>query len=270
MSDLSVLADGSMPPRIIVASTASIPTDSTWTLTGSSGDTSWPVRGGSGVWAGEQVAMLDPMCPVESDVAYTLRWVTPAGAIGQQSAGPIRRHGVGSMLVTSLDGRRMVRVTVRGDDEQGESARIQRFDIPGSRRPVLRLDAVSGATGGTAEWSTRGGDTALLVALMQENRPLISLHDPTVCEIPGCDIPPVRLLMPLSNRRARSARRDAAWRDWQVPWLESDDPTPDQRVMPSIWDEFDAVGLTWDQLDALSLTWDQFDLMAWATFNPTA
>lgn len=268
MPDLSVQSDGNLPPRIVVASTAAVPVGASWTLTGASGDSQWRVRGGGGVWAGEQVAMLDPMCPVESDVTYTLRWVSAAGVVGTMGVGPVRRQGAGSMLVTSLDGRRMVRVVVRGDDEIGEASRIQRFDIPGSRRPVLRLDTVTDATEGTAQWSTRGADTAMLTQLMSENMPLISLHDPTVCEIPGCDIPPVRLLMPLSSRRARSKRRGVAQRDWTVPWLETDDPTPDQRVMPSTWDDLDAVGLTWAQLDALSLTWDQFDLMAWATYTP--
>lgn len=268
MSDLSVQADGTNPPRLVVASTAAIPMGSAWTLTGSAGESQWPVRGGSGVWAGEQAAMLDPMCPVEQDVSYALRWVTPTGTVGTMSVGPIRRSGVGSMLVTSLDGRQVVRVSVHGDDEQSESARVQRFDIPGSSHPVLRLDTVSSATEGTAEWSTRGEDTAALIQLMRDNMPVILLHDPTVCQIPGCDIPPVRLVMPLSNKRYRSPRRDVAQRDWQVPWLETDDPTPDLRVMPSIWDELDAAGLTWAQLDALSLKWDQVDLMAWGAFVP--
>ena len=268
MSDLSVSPDGVQPPRVVISSTAAIPTGSEWTLTGSSGESMWSVRGGSGVWAGEQVAMLDPMCPVEVDVSYTVRWVTPGGVVGTETVGPVRREGASSMLITSLDGRSIARVRVTGDDTLTVTARYSRFDIPGSSRPVLRLDTVPDAVEGTARWSSTGTDTQTLVSLMGQNMPLIMLHDPSVCEIPDCDIPPVRLVMPLSSKRARSDRRDAAWRDWEVPWLEVDDPTPDQRVMPSTWAEFDACGLTWDQLDALSLTWDQFDLMAWVEYVP--
>ncbi len=268
--DFSVTADGVNPPRIVLASTAQVPEGASFQVTGSAGDSSWPVRGGSGVWAGEQVAMLDPMCPVGVPVTYTLRARTSAGAVTTLSAGPVVRVSPSSMTVTSLDGRRMVRVRVLGSDEQQAAARIQRFDIPGARRPVLRLDTVSDATEGTLEWASTGSDTTMLSTLMGENMPLICLHDPTICQIPDCDIPPVRLLMPLSWRHQRAGRIDVAERRWQVPWLEVDDPTPDQRVMPSTWDELDAVGLTWDELDALGLTWDQFDLMAWATYTPGA
>lgn len=272
MTDLSANADGLQPPRVVIASTADVPSGSSWTLTGSSGDTSWPVRGGSGVWAGEQVAMLDPMCPVGVDVSYTLRWVTPGGTVGTTQSAPVVRAAADLMAVTSLDGRRIVpvRIDLAWRDEVSVNSRIQRFDIPGSSRPVLRLDTVSGAAEGTAEWHTTGDDTVLLTQIMSENMPIVMLHDRAHCELPLCDVPAVRLAMPLSFKKSLGARRDVAERDWQVPWLESDDPTPDQRVMPSIWDEFDAVGLTWDQLDALSLTWDQYDLMAWATFNPAA
>lgn len=266
----SVTADGTNPPRVVAQSGAAVPSGAAWQVTGSDGSSSWPVRGGAGVWAGEQVAMLDPMCPVGVPVTYTLRARTSAGAVTTLSAGPVVRVSPSSMTVTSLDGRRMVRVRVLGSDEQAGQARVQRFDIPGARRPVLRLDTVSDATEGTLEWASTGSDTAMLSTLMGENMPLICLHDPSVCQIPDCDIPPVRLLMPLSWRHQRAGRIDTAERRWQVPWLEVDDPTPDQRVMPSTWDELDAVGLTWDELDALGLTWDEFDLMAWATYTPGA
>lgn len=270
MSDLSVSPDGVQPPRVVITSTAAIPTGSEWTLTGSSGESMWSVRGGSGVWAGEQVAMLDPMCPVEVDVSYTLRWVTPGGVVGTETVGPVVRSAAGLMAVTGLDGRRIaaVRIDPSWTDEVTVTARYKRFDIPGSSRPVLRLDTVPDAVEGTAQWHTIGTDTQTLVSLMGQNVPLIMLHDTAHCPLSQCDVPAVRLVMPLSSKRSLGARRDLAERDWQVPWLEVDDPTPDQRVMPSTWAEFDACGLTWDQLDALSLTWDQFDLMAWVEYVP--
>lgn len=266
----SVTADGTNPPRVVAQSGASIPAGAAWQVTGSDGSSSWPVRGGAGVWAGEQVAMLDPMCPVGVPVTYTLRAVTAGGAVTTLSAGPITRASMGLMAVTSLDGRRAVRVRIDPSwtDEIKSEGRIQRFDIPGARRPVLRLDVVSQASEGTMELHTVGDDTAMLSQLMAENMPLICLHDTESCPLSGCDLPPVRLLMPLSASRTLGARRDVAERDWSIPWLEVDDPTPDQRVMPSMWDELDAINLLWPTLEGLSLTWDDFDLMAWATYTP--
>lgn len=268
----TVTGDGVNPPRVVVSSDTGVPSGASFQVTGAAGDVSWPVRVGSGVWAGEQVAMLDPMAPVGVDVTYTLRARSTAGAVTTLSAGPITRASMGLMAVTSLDGRRAVRVRIDPSwtDEIKSEGRIQRFDIPGARRPVLRLDVVSQASEGTMEVHTVGDDTTMLATLMAENMPLICLHDTESCPLSGCDLPPVRLLMPLSASRTLGARRDIAERDWSIPWLEVDDPTPDQRVMPSMWDEFDAVGLTWDELDALWLTWDQFDLMAWATYTPGA
>lgn len=266
----SVTADGTNPPRVVAQSSAAVPSGAAWQVTGSDGASSWPVRGGSGVWAGEQVAMLDPMCPVGVPVTYTLRARSVGGAVTTLSAGPITRASMALMAVTSLDGRRAVRVRIDPSwtDEIKSEGRIQRFDIPGARRPVLRLDVVSQASEGTMELHTVGDDTIMLSTLMGENMPLICLHDTATCPLPGCDLPPVRLLMPLSASRTLGARRDIAERDWSIPWLEVDDPTPDQRVMPSVWDELDAINLLWPTLEGLSLTWDQFDLMAWATYTP--
>ena len=259
---MTITVDSGNPGKVlIVIPGADLTSGEAWTLVGSAGDDAWSVRGGSGTGDGAtQVALVDPMCPVNATVTYTLTVGTTL------ATATTTRTYTGEDVICSLDGRSTVDVlrTADGGDPRATVRRYHVSEVAGAAYPPIRLAPVAGAGGGSMQVETDSANTTLLRALLAGNRPVIMLHNPDGCWT-GCTVPLTQLVYVTGDRNDVLGSIVTHTRRWNLDYILTADPEPDYRVPLSTWDEFDAAGLTWDEFDALGLTWDEFDVTDWTT-----
>lgn len=167
------------------------------------------------VWAGRRllavvgesrvgVPVCDPLAPVGRETVY------------RQGASEIRlaRASRGSHMVTDRTGHVMVPVRWLGSDDtdMGVSVVSQRT----SRGVADRWPLVGAPSSFSMECVTSGAATEALRALVSGAGRLVVVHDETVCDVDGCDIEPVRVVVVSKATHQRTAHRPAVRRSWSL------------------------------------------------------
>ena len=168
----------------------------------------------------------------------------------------LTRRDDGHML-TDARGRGRVSLAWLGDDGDEWDPRIAMFDPSGARSPVSRWSLRPSTQTGTLNARTLAGQTQAMRDLVSADHrgPVIAVHSPRECQVPDCDIPPVRLVVVGASRSQRSARVDTAARSWSLPYRAVD---PRETTMPGAapvvtWGEYAALGRGWQHYSALDL-----------------
>lgn len=143
-----------------------------------------------------------------------------AYTVGAQTVRTTRRDD-GHML-TSLSGRQRVQVTWLGDDDDEIDPRVAFMDVDSRRSPVTRHSLRASSPRGTLNVQTGSAGTRELRELVEVRGPIVAVHSPRACEIPDCDIEPVRVIVVSSVSSSRSGRVDSAHRIWKLTYRELD------------------------------------------------
>ncbi|MFT0849032.1 hypothetical protein VR010_14945 [Actinomycetaceae bacterium L2_0104] len=155
------------------------------------------------------------------------------------------RPDTGFHMVTDRDGRTGVRIALLGDDATDPDTGLSLFapDTGGPSIPSWRYGILD--TTGTLEARTAGADTRVMLELVRAKCPIIQLHSPRACQIPECDIPPVRVILAQSARYARDGVVSRARREWSIPWTEYRGETGAAPVVT--WGEYEAHSDGWTE-----------------------
>ena len=182
------------------------------------------------VAAGEVRLVSDAAAPLGAQVVYT------AGA----ETVTLTRADTGRHMVTDIRGRNQASVRAVGNDDTEIPSGVSFFD-PG--RSVVRWPLARQYETGEMVVRTDLEDTAALAELAHAKSPVLSLHSPAACEIPDCDIPPVRQIVLTSARNQRTGRIDRAVREWDLSWRETDQS---KGLAPVVtWGEYSAASSGW-------------------------
>ena len=182
------------------------------------------------VAAGEVRLVSDAAAPLGTPVVYA------AGA----EAVTLTRADSGKHLVTDIRGRNQASVRAVGNDDTEIPSGVSFFD-PG--RSVVRWPLARQYETGEMVVRTDLEDTAALAELAHAKSPVFSMHSPSACEIPDCDIPPVRQIVLTSARNQRTGRIDRAVREWDLSWRETDQS---KGLAPVVtWAEYAAASDGW-------------------------
>lgn len=188
-------------------------------------------------------------------VATTPTGVTLLSDVGAQIGEPITyKHGgtkvltrsaSGHCVLTDATGRGIAVVTQTGGDERDHDPRVVLLDRGAVRDPLVRWDLKPLSPQGTLECRTSGDATWRLRQLAQARQPLWVLHNRALCQVRGCDVDEVRLIVPLSLQEARTARVDIAQRLWKIEYQELSDTGAHSRGPVVTWGEWEAFGGGW-------------------------
>ena len=197
-----------------------------------------PIYAGSRLLArapDEGAIISDPLAPLGSPVEYRQG----------DHAVTLMRPDDGQHMVTDPTGRRAVRIALLGDDATDPDTGLSLFtpDTGGPSIPSWRCGVLD--TTGTLEARTAGLDTATMLELVRARCPIIQLHSPRACQIPDCDIPPVRVILAQSARHARDGVVSRARREWSIPWTEYRGETGAAPVVT--WGEYEAHSQGWTE-----------------------
>lgn len=206
------------------------------------------------VTCGDRV-LADGIGPVLLSDALAAPGVPTTYTVGSQTVELTRRDD-GHML-TNAHGRGRVSLAWLGDDEDEWDPRIAMFDPSGVRSPVSRWTLRPSTPTGTLRARTLTDQTQAMRDLVGADRrgPVIAVHSPRECQVPDCDIPPVRLVVLGASQSQRSARVDVAARSWSLPYRAVD---PRETKMPGAapvvtWGEWHALGEGWQDRTMLDL-----------------
>lgn len=215
-----------------------------------------PVR----VTCGDRV-LADGSAPVLLSDALAEPGVATTYTVGSETVTLTRRDD-GHML-TDARGRGRVSLAWLGDDEDEWDPRIAMFDPSGVRSPVSRWSLRPSTPTGTLQARTLAGQTQAMRDLVGADHrgPVIAIHSTRECQVPDCDIPPVRLVVVGASQSQRSARVDVAARSWSLPYRAVDPrETKMSGTAPVVtWGEWDAYGKAhpstpgWQHYSALDL-----------------
>ena len=177
----------------------------------------------------------DPLAPLGVPVEYRQ---------GDNRVTLTRPDG-GRHMVTDPTGRHAVRIGLLGDDATDPDTGLSLFtpDTGGPSIPSWSLGVPD--TTGTLEARTAGVDTRVMLDLVRAKRPIVHLHSPRACQIPDCDIPPVRVILAQSARYVRDGVVSQARREWSIPWTEYRGETAASPVVT--WGEYEAHSQGWTE-----------------------
>ena len=182
------------------------------------------------VAAGEVRLVSDAAAPLGTPVVYTAGGETVT----------LTRADTGRHMVTDIRGRNQASVRAVGNDDTEIPSGVSFFD-PG--RSVVRWPLARQYETGELVVRTDSEDTAALAELAHAKSPVFSMHSPSACEIPDCDIPPVRQIVLTSARNQRTGRIDRAVREWDLQWRETDESSG---VAPVVtWAEYTEASDGW-------------------------
>lgn len=119
-------------------------------------------------------------------------------------------------VVTDAFGRRVVHTAVLGNDQDSYDSGIVTFGNSNAVRWPIRRPKITG----TLEVRTEGESTERLRELAQARSSMVIIHSPRDCQIPGCDISPVRHVLALGASSQRDGVVTSARRTWSIPWRE--------------------------------------------------
>ena len=249
-------------PRPVQIILTGVPSGAHYTVTGTAGDSSWPVPGGVGVSEGEQVVLVDNRSALNVAVTYTalVEGVT-------YTAFPVYVTFAGDSVLQSLDGRSVVRFVWEWDGGPRDVViRAEGYDIPGRARPPGRY-AEGGDGGGAFTFMTSPQDSATLHNMARSGRPVVLRTNGMVRDL---DAVTLMVLTSASNSLVGEFWGGVAWRRWSLSYLLVNDPEPGRVLAAFTWDDFDEAmkGLTWDDFDAMfaGTTWDDFDTTDWGQY----
>jgi len=253
-------------PRPVQIILTGVPAGSHYTVTGTAGDSSWPVPGGVGVSEGEQIVLVDNRSALNVAVVYTAL----VDGVTYETY-PVYVVAQGKYVLQSLDGRRSVQFVLQANGlPRDVVVRSQTFDVPGRPRPPGRY-AEGGDGGGALALRTSREDSAEMHALVRAGRPVVLRTDGTVR-----DFPAVTLLVLMEASSQMWDAVDALTgemsteRVWDLGYVIVNDPEPGRVLAAFTWDDFDEAmtGLTWDDFDAMfaGSTWDDFDTTDWGQY----
>lgn len=195
------------------------------------------------VTCGDRV-LADGSGPVLLSDALAEPGVATTYTVGSETVTLTRRDD-GHML-TNARGRGRVSLAWLGDDEDEWDPRISMFDPSGVRSPVSRWSLRPSTPTGTLNARTLADQTQAMRDLVGADHrgPVIAIHSQRECQVPECDIPPVRMVVLGEARSQRSARVDVAARSWSLPYRAVDPrETRSSGVAPVItWGEWQALG----------------------------
>lgn len=266
MVALTATVVASMPePRPVQVVLSGVVAGKTYTVTGSTAGSSWPVPGGVGVSDGTQVVLVDNRAALNASVTYS---AVVDGVTYSAAPVTVTYSGARRYVLQSLDGQTVVTIWLDDNGLPREPLlRSTAFDVPGRRRPPARFQ-LGGDGGGSIIVRTDATGTERLTELLLTGRPVVLRTDGTVR-----DLAAVELLLPqiASNRlnagtaMGPDARRRE--RTWTISYLLVDDPEPTTPLSAWTWDDFDAAMAdeTWATFDALFTgdTWNDFDTTDW-------
>jgi hypothetical protein len=199
--------------------------------------------------------LADGSGPVLVSDALAEPGVETTYTVGSETVTLIRRDD-GHML-TDARGRGRVSLAWLGDDSDEWDPRVAMFDPSGARSPVSRWSLRPSTPTGTLQASTLAGQTQAMRDLVSGDRrgPVIAVHSPGECQIPGCDIPLVRMVVLGAAQSQRTGRIDVAARSWSLPYRVVD---PRETKMPGAapvvtWGEWEALGEGWQNRTILDL-----------------
>lgn len=181
-----------------------IPTTAgTWgQVTATSGGRQWVAWRGLGT--GADVLVSDPLAPVGQAVTYSL---------GARSV-TLTRATLGGHAVTDRCGRTVAVVRLTGDDQIAHDPGVSALSTSGGvadRWPLMASPVVV-----SMEALTVGAATAAMRSLLTRRARLVVLHDPSVCEVRGCDIPLVRDVVVSAASESRTGAVMRATRAWSL------------------------------------------------------
>lgn len=131
----------------------------------------------------------------------------------------LRRADSGHLL-TDTAGRQTLSVQWVGNDEDSMDPRASPIEVSGRRSPIVRYSLRPASIEGTLMVRTRADATVMLRELVGARGPIVAVHSPGACEIPDCDIPPVRVVTVTRAESQRLGRVDAAVREWDLAYRE--------------------------------------------------
>ena len=151
-------------------------------------------------------------------------------------------------LLTGMDGRTVAHIALLGDDPVDHDSGVAFFGNTDAVRWPIRTPKLTG----TLTARTQGVDTDAMRLLARARMKAISVHSVRACQIPGCDIPPVRALVVTGASEKRDGVVTAARREWSIGWREAGaDSVPPAPVVT--WGEYEALGKGWQHYSALDL-----------------
>lgn len=156
------------------------------------------------IGTGSPAIFSDPLAPVGQETTYTL---------GSRSV-RLTRRPLGGHVITDEHGRLVVHMRVTGDDSVSHATGIT--SMATTMGAADRWPLVTPPEEYRLECLTSGEDTTTLRSLVRAHGRVIVLHDPATCQVPDCDIPPVRRCVVTSASEARTGRVDQAVRAWQI------------------------------------------------------
>lgn len=124
--------------------------------------------------------------------------------------------------VSTADGETIANVDLLGDDSRDHNTDATVF-VGSTGAQIPRYPLQTPPETGTLTFSSFGGGTETLRAMVAEKAPLWVVHNEAVCRIPDCDIEGARLLVPHSMQENRSPRMDRATRMWSVSYTRVPD-----------------------------------------------
>ena len=167
------------------------------------------------VWAGDRlltvvdtahvgVPISDPLAPVGEPVTYTL---------GDSSV-TLTRGSRGSHMVTDPTGHQAAMIRWLMDDSTDMGVAVTAMTT--ARGRVDRWPLVPEPETVTLDCLTERDDTAMMRSLAVAASRLVIVHDPTICQIQDCDIPPVRAVTVTKASHQRTRRVPVAQRQWSL------------------------------------------------------
>lgn len=255
MITAQLIGGGTPPPVQIVVDVT--PNGVPWTLTGTVGDFSWHVPGGSGIGDGGQLSIVDNRAPGHGEVVYTFA----AGGVEQTSA-PIVVPFEGDFVIQTLNG--LVSLTMgflSGSLNTRHSVRRELYQVPNRRRKVARHDVTGDTEGAFRVLAT--------VEQAKEFQTLISNGEALVYRL-GVQIMDLEPMATFSYGDLQSTAFQArGLRIWEFEYEVVDDPYMDERFNGFTWDRVDLAlaSSTWSAFDARfdSNSWNEFDTFDWST-----
>lgn len=206
------------------------------------------------VWAGDRlltvvgasrvgVPVCDPLAPVGRETVY------------RQGSSTVRlsRASLGSHMVTDRTGHLVAPIRWLGSDSTDMGVSVVSQGT--SRGPVDRWPLRPPARSFSLECSTSGAATATMRALTVAAGRLVVVHDETVCDVDGCDIAPVQVVVVSKASCQRTGHRPTVRRSWSLACEVRDgleDATgPDYQGARG----YASGVVTWGEWDALDRSW---------------
>lgn len=230
---VSAVIVGATTPRMVQVEVNGLTIGDEVTIVGSTGPWSWYVRGGSpAVASSSQLIRIDNAAAINAPVVYTVR-VNGADYV----TAPVTLAYGADYVLTSLDGETVVDFTWLDNGLPEEIAIDQHFTtVPGRRNAVVRFDAAGGESG-TLATHTTFAQTQVLKGELAKGAPMLLRTNGSVRDVPAVRVVSVAAA---SSSLFEGDGGVSNKRDWQLSWVETEDPYATVAVANSTVADFNA------------------------------